>query len=146
VFNKKLFLFSLLLVLLTDLLIAKDKNNRFNGDWHLRVLDGMEVRKARAILDFNMHSMKLAGFDGCNRIGGIIQKNTKTNMNIPQLKATHMACRRPIHRWVSTRLHEVLQDGFYIKEEKRYGVHGITIKSHNHELFLKKMGREKKSN
>jgi hypothetical protein len=53
-----------------------------------------------------------------------------------------MDCRENIHTWVSKRLHETLKEGFTIKEEKKYGVEGITLKSASHELFLKRMERE----
>jgi len=114
---------------------------KLNGAWHLRVMDGMEVRKARAILDFDIEKMKLSGFDGCNRIGGALQKNSDTNLTTPMLMSTRMACRGKIFNWVSKRLHETLKEGFDIKEEKKYGVKGITLKSAKHELFFKKMGR-----
>jgi len=111
-----------------------------NGNWHLRVMDGMEVRKARAILDFDIEKMKLNGFDGCNRIGGALQKNSDTNMTAPMLISTKMACREPIHNWVSQRLHETVSEGFSITEAKRNGVDGIILKSPSHELFFKRMG------
>jgi len=134
---------SLILVTLTTLytqtLMAKD----FNGAWHLRVMDGMEVRKARAILDFDTEKMKLSGFDSCNRIGGVLQKNSDTNITVPMLMSTRMACRGNIHNWVSKRLHQTLEEGFSIKKEKKYGIEGITLKSPSHELFFKKMGKEK---
>ena len=47
-----------------------------------------------------------------------------------------------MHTWVSKRLHETLKEGFTVKEEKRYGVEGITIKSEKHELFFKQMERK----
>ncbi len=114
---------------------------KLNGAWHLRIMDGMEVRKARAILDFDIERMKLSGFDGCNRIGGALQKNSEHNMTVPMLMATKMACREPIHNWVSQRLHEALKDGFNVAEDKKNGVEGISIKSPSHELFFKKMGK-----
>ena len=128
----------ILLTLYTQILIAND----FNGVWHLRVMDGMEVRKARAILDFDMDKMKLSGFDACNRIAGEMKKNSDTNTSVPMLFVTRMDCRENIHTWVSKRLHETLKEGFTIKEEKKYGVEGITLKSASHELFLKRMERE----
>lgn len=134
-----------LVTLLTSYISAETKStdsNKFNGNWHLRIMDGMEVRKARAILDFDMEKMKLSGFDGCNRIGGALQKNSDTNMTTPMLISTKMACREPIHNWVSQRLHEILSEGFSITEAKRNGVDGIILKSPSHELFFKKMGKE----
>lgn len=113
-----------------------------NGAWHLRVMDGMEVRKARAILDFDMDKMKLSGFDSCNRIGGNLIENSETNTTVPFLMATRMACRNHIHTWVSQRLHEVLKEGYFIVKEKKYGIEGITLKSPSHELFFKRMQRD----
>ena len=130
------------LALLTTTLLSETIDySTLNGNWHLRVMDGMEVRKARAILDFDMEKMKLSGFDACNRIGGTLVKNSDTNMTTPMLISTKMACRDNIHNWVSQRLHITLKEGFSIKEEKKYGVEGITLKSPSHELFFKKMGR-----
>ena len=136
-FKKTSLLFTLVTILYTQSIVA----NNLNGAWHLRVMDGMEVRKARAILDFNMDKMKLSGFDACNRIGGRLVKNAEHNMTTPMLMSTKMACRGKIFNWVSKRLHETLKEGFDIKEEKKYGVKGITLKSPSHELFFKKMER-----
>ena len=132
---------SLIFTLMTILYIQPIVANNLNGAWHLRVMDGMDVRKARAILDFNMDKMKLSGFDACNRIGGTLVKNAEHNMTTPMLMSTKMACRGKIFNWVSKRLHETLKEGFDIKEEKKYGVKGITLKSPSHELFFKKMGK-----
>jgi len=112
------------------------------GAWHLRALDGMEVRKARAILDFDIDKMKLHGFDACNRISGTLLKHTKNNTYVPRIKSTRMGCRQNIHRWVSSRLHKTLKEGFFITEETKYGVEGITLKSKSHELFFKRMQKD----
>ena len=136
--GKKLLFVSLFSCYLLADNIAKDT---LNGNWHLRVMDGMEVRKARAILDFDMDKMTLSGFDACNRIGGSLVKNSDTNMTTPMLMSTKMGCRGKIHNWVSKRLHVLLKEGFNIKEEKKYGVEGITLKSPSHELFFKRMER-----
>ena len=117
-----------------------------NGNWHLRVMDGMDVRKARGILDFDMKKMLLAGFDGCNRIGGKLQKNSEQNSTLPTLIATRMACRNSIHTWVSKRLHVALKEGFHIYKAEEFGVKGIILKSPSHELFFKKMGKQVKQN
>ena len=131
-------LFSLLMTQVSAETIDLDK---LSGSWHLRVLDGGEVRKARAILDFDTKHMKLNGFDGCNRITGNLVKDSQEHLSA-QLISTKMACRENIHRYVSKRLHETVSEGFIIKEEKKYGVEGITIKSTKHELFFKRMERD----
>jgi len=123
-------------------LLTANGINDFNGNWHLRVMDGMEVRKARAILNFNIDKMELSGFDSCNRIGGTLLQTSENNISVPILRVTRMACRQSIHQWVSKRLHETLKEGFSIKVEQKYGVQGITLKSPSHELFLKRMQRE----
>ncbi len=141
---KKISILGLLIFLSTNYLSAETKTidlDDLNGNWHLRVMDGMEVRKARAILDFDTKKMKLSGFDGCNRISGILKKNSDTNMS-SQLASTRMACRGSIQSYVSKRLHETVSEGFSITEAKRYGVNGITIKSPSHNLFFKRMGKE----
>ena len=111
---------------------------KLNGNWHLRVLDGKEVRKARAILDFDAKGMYIRGFDGCNRISGLLQGNEEQFS--ANLVATRMACREAIHSYVSTTLHKAVNEGFTIKEDKKHGIKGITLKSSNHELFFKRMG------
>ena len=132
----------LILLLTTATLWAENIDlEKLSGSWHLRVLDGGEVRKARAILDFDAKKMKLSGFDGCNRITGNLIKDTQQHLSA-QLRSTRMACRENIHRYVSKRLHETVSEGFSIKEEKKYGVEGITIKSTKHELFFKRMERD----
>ena len=117
--------------------------DKLSGNWHLRVMDGMEVRKARAILDFDASKMHLSGFDGCNRITGTLENNS-TNIMRAKLTSTRMACRENIHRWVSTRLHETVNKGFIVSEDTKYGIEGITIKSSEHELFFGRMGEKKK--
>ena len=137
-FYKIIFTLAFMTTLFTQPTVA----NNINGSWHLRVMDGMEVRKARAILDFNMEDMKLSGFDACNRMCGDLVKISEHNTTIPMLKSTKMACRGNIFEWTRKYLHEALKEGFEIKEEKKYGVDGITLKSTNHELFFKKMRRK----
>ncbi|MBA1420946.1 MAG: META domain-containing protein [Epsilonproteobacteria bacterium] len=125
----------------TILLSANVDLSDLSGSWHMRVLDGMEVRKARAILDFDAKKMRVDGFDSCNRISGILKENPQTKQLSTQLRTTRMACRGNVQKWVSKRLHETMNEGFSIKEEKKYGVEGITLKSLSHELFFKKMER-----
>jgi len=103
------------------------------------VMDGYDVRKVRAILDFHPDKMRIEGFDACNRISGKLVKKPDGNYT-SQLISTRMACRGQSFTFVSKRLHETIAEGFTIKEEKRYGVDGITIKSAKHDLFFKRMG------
>jgi len=139
---KKTLVFTLLSSLAMSQLSADPIDlEKLSGNWHLRVMDGMEVRKARAILDFDANKMHISGFDGCNRINGTLETNS-TNIMRAQLMSTRMACRENIHRWVSKRLHETVNKGFSVREETKYGVEGITIKSSEHELFFKRMERD----
>ena len=110
-----------------------------NGNWHLHVMDGKAVQKARAILDFHPKSMVLEGFDGCNRISGKLLRSTGDRF-FSKLTSTRMACRQNIHRYVSRGLHTTIKEGFTVTEGKRYGMDGITLKSRHHDLFFKKMG------
>ena len=142
---KKTVIIATLVTLATGYLTAETKTidlDDLNGNWHLRVMDGMEVRKARAILDFDTEKMKLSGFDGCNRISGTLTKTTDTNMT-SKLSSTRMECRGNMQRYVSKRLHETVSEGFNITEATRYGVDGITLKSSSHELFFGRMGSSK---
>ncbi len=113
--------------------------SELDGNWHLRIMDGMEVRKARAILDFDSKQMKISGFDACNQISGTLIKNSDLRMSA-KLISTRMACRQPVHSYVSQRLHETMKEGFQITEATKNGVDGITLKSAKHELFFGKMG------
>jgi len=140
-FLKKVMIFSLV----STLFIWADASSpidlkKLEGNWHLRVMDGKEVRKARAILDFDAKAMQLNGFDGCNRISGTLNRNA--NYISSQLKSTRMACRESIHTYVSKNLHKAIAEGFSIKEEERNGIKGITLKSPSHELFFKRMGED----
>ena len=125
----------------TTLLSANINLSELSGSWHMRVMDGMEVRKARAILDFDAKKMRIDGFDSCNRIYGLLKENPQTKQLNTQLRTTRMECRGNMQKWVSKRLHETMSEGFSIKEDKKYGVEGITLKSAKHELFFKRMGR-----
>ena len=140
--TKKIFIPTLIFTLFTSILsagtITVDDLSDLNGNWHLRAMDGKEVRKARAILDIHGEQMIVNGFDGCNSIYGVLKAHDKITFSTT-LKTTRMACRQSIHRYVSKRLHETVREGFTITEVKRYGVEGITLKSKNHDLFFKKM-------
>jgi len=127
---------------LTTLLSADINLSEFSGSWHMRVMDGMEVRKARAILDFNAQEMRISGFDACNRILGTLKEDPETKRLSAQLVTTRMACRTAVHTWVSKRLHETINESFNITKEEKYGVEGIVLKSENHELFFKRMGKQ----
>ena len=137
--HNTLLLFSLLL---STLLSANTALSQLSGAWHMRVLDGMEVRKARAILDFDAKKMRVDGFDSCNRISGTLIRNPQTKHLRTQVRTTRMACRGKVQAWVSKRLHETMSEGFSIKKETKYGVEGITLKSAKHELFFKRMGKD----
>ncbi len=101
-------------------------------------MDGKEVRKARAILDFDAKHMKLSGFDGCNPISGELKKSTDTRI-FSNLSTTPGECRQSIHRYVRKRLLKTVKEGFTVTKAKQNGVEGILIKSAHHELFLKWM-------
>ncbi len=137
--HNKFLLFSLLL---STLLSANTTLSELSGSWHMRVLDGMEVRKARAILDFDAKKMRVDGFDSCNRISGILTQNLQTQQLSTKLRTTRMACRGKMQAWVSKRLHETMSEGFSIKKETKYGIEGISLKSAKHELFFKRMGKD----
>jgi len=143
-FYKKLVYIGIALTLFNTFAVSENKItdlSNLDGNWHLRVMDGNEVRKARAILDFHSKNMKLEGFDGCNRISGKLQRTTGARF-FSKITTTKMACRDNIHRYVSQRLHTAVQEGFSITEGKRYGVDGITLKSPHHELFFKRLGKD----
>jgi heat shock protein HslJ len=141
--KKKIFIFILFLSFYNTILSAETVTvndlSDLNGNWHLRAMDGHEVRKARAILDVHAEQMIVNGFDGCNSIYGILKAHNKITFSAT-LTSTRMACRQSIHRYVSKRLHKTIQEGFTITKGKRYGVEGITLKSKNHDLFFKRMG------
>jgi len=138
---KKTLIVTLLLSLCTGYLSAGIKSvdlDDLDGNWHLRTMDGKDVRKARAILDFDAKNMKLNGFDGCNRISGTLKIKGDTSMST-KLAATRMACRQSIHSYVRRRLHKTIKDGFIVTKARKNGVDGILIKSSRHELFFKWM-------
>lgn len=141
-FHNKTFFISMLAALSITTVQAETEPidlSELDGNWHLRIMDGMEVRKARAILDFDSTKMQISGFDACNQISGTLIKDSNSSMSA-QLITTRMACRQPIHTYVSKRLHETMKEGFKITETSRNGVDGITLKSAKHELFFGKMG------
>ena len=140
--KQKTFFLSLFTALSITNIQAETKTidlSTLDGNWHLRIMDGMEVRKARAILDFDSKQMKISGFDACNQISGTLIKNSDLSMS-SQLRSTKMACRQPVHSYVSQRLHETMKEGFNITETTTNGIDGITLKSSKHTLFFGKMG------
>jgi len=144
VLHKRTFILSIVFSLFTSYLLAEPKIvklDELDGNWHLRIIDGMEARIARAILEFNSQNMTISGFDGCNKISGTLTLVSDNNMT-SKLISTKMACREPIHAYASKKLHETLVEGFSIAHTQTNGIDGITIKSQNHELFFKKMGKE----
>ncbi len=138
--HSRRFVFSTLLLGATLTAYAEPVDiQTLKGDWHLKVMDGYNVRKARAILDFHPDTMRLEGFDSCNRITGKLQKH-KDGTYTAILATTRMACRNRLTSFVSKRLHETIEKGFQITSEERYGMEGITIKSKKHDLFFRRMG------
>jgi len=134
------FVFSALLLVATLSANAQTADIKsLKGDWHLKVIDGYNVRKARAILDFHPDTMRIEGFDSCNRITGKLRKQKESTF-VATLVTTRKACRNRLTSFVSKRLHESMKSGFQIISEKRYGMDGITIKGGGHDLFFKRMG------
>ena len=142
--SKILFISVLILTFFNHTLFAETLNvKKLSGSWHLRALDGNEVRKARAILEFDGQSMKISGFDGCNSINGLLTLDPQTkNYHSSALRTTRMACRGNIQRYVHQKIHNTLESSFIIRKEKKYGIEGITIKSSKHSLFFKRMGKD----
>jgi len=141
---KKTLIATLLLSLSTSYLPAQTKTidlDDLDGNWHLRTMDGKDVREARAILDFDAKHMKLNGFDGCNPVLGELKRSSDTRI-FSTLSATNNECRQSIHSYVRTTLHRTMQEGFTVTEATQNGIDGITIKSSEHELFFKKMGQK----
>ena len=140
--HKKLLSTLLLSLLGTGLMansLTKDDLSSVNGNWHLRVVDGHNVKKARAIVDFHSKQMIIDGFDGCNRISGYLKLAGKSTF-YSKLRSSRMGCRQNVHRYTSKRIKATIKEGFTITKGKRYGTEGITLKSKNHDLFFKKMG------
>ena len=138
---KKTLISTLLVSLCTSYLSAGTKSiglDDLHGNWHLRTMDGKDVRKVRAILDFDAKNMKLNGFDGCNRMSSELKTNNKT-LKSTKLAATRMGCRQSIHSYVRKRLHRTVKEGFTVTEATQNGIDGILIKSSKHELFFKWM-------
>ena len=93
---KKTFIVTLMVSLCTSYLLARTKSidlDDLHGNWHLRSMDGKDVRKARAILDFDAKNMKLNGFDGCNPISSELKANNKT-IKSTKISTTRMECRQ----------------------------------------------------
>ena len=139
--NKKSLIVTLLVSLCTSYLSAQTESvdlDDLHGNWHLRSMDGKDVRKARAILDFDAKNMRLDGFDGCNRISSELKTNSKT-LKSTKLATTRMGCRESIHSYVRTRLHKTVKEGFTVTKAKQNGVEGILVKGSKHKLFFKWM-------
>jgi len=139
--SKKTLSLAMFVSLCTTNLSAQTKSvdlDDLHGNWHLRTLDGKDVRKARAILDFDAKNMKLNGFDGCNRMSSELKTNNKT-LKSTKLATTKNGCRLSIHSYVRTKLHKTVKEGFTVTEATKNGVDGIVVKSSKHELFFKWM-------
>ncbi|HEY9189880.1 MAG TPA: META domain-containing protein [Sulfurovum sp.] len=143
--SQKTVMLTLLVSLSTTYLSAQTQNvdlDDLQGNWHLRTMDGKDVRKARAILDFDAEHNRINGFDGCNPVLGELKTDDKS-MLYTKLSAKSMACRQSIHQYVRTRLHTTMKEGFTVTKTTKDGMEGITIRSSKHELFFKKMGQGK---
>ena len=139
--GKNRLIVTFLVSLSTTYLSAKTKSvdlDELHGNWHLRSMDGMDVRKARAILDFDAKNMKLNGFDGCNQMSSELKKSDKT-LKSDKLATTRMDCRENIHSYVRSGLHQTVKEGFTVTEAQQNGIKGILVKSSKHELFFKWM-------
>jgi heat shock protein HslJ len=139
--TKKTLSIAMFVSLCTTNLSAQTKDvdiDDLNGNWHLRTMDGKDVRQARAILDFDAKNMKLNGFDGCNPMSSELKANNETLIST-KLATTDNECRQSIHSYVRTRLHKIVKEGFTVTKANKNGVEGIVIKSSKHELFFKWM-------
>lgn len=144
--HKKSLIVTLMVAFSTAHLSAQTESidlDDLDGNWHLRTMDGKDVRAARAILDFDSKHMRLSGFDGCNPMSSQLKSDNQT-LSSKEITASDMACRESIHQYVRTRLHKTVKDGFSVSKTTQDGIEGITIKSSKHQLFFKKMGQEKK--
>ena len=143
--SRKTLMTTLLVSLCTTCLSAQTGTvdlDDLHGNWHLRTMDGKDVRAARAILDFDAKNNRINGFDGCNPVLGELKTDDKSIL-YTQLSAKSMACRQSIHQYVRARLHKTMKEGFTVTKTTKDGMDGITIKSSKHELFFKRMGQEK---
>ena len=139
--DKKTVMATLLVSLSTTYLSAQTQSvdlDDLHGNWHLRTMDGKDVRKARAILDFDAKNMKLNGFDGCNPMSSELKTNNKT-IKSTKLSTKKNGCRQSIHSFVRKRLHKTVKEGFTVTKAKQKGTDGILIKGSKHELFFKWM-------
>ena len=139
--DKKTVIATLLVSLGTTYLSAQTQSidlDDLHGNWHLRTMDGKDVRKARAILDFDAKNMKLNGFDGCNPMSSELKTNNKT-IKSTKLSTKKNGCRQSIHSFVRKRLHKTVKEGFTVTKAKQKGTDGILIKGSKHELFFKWM-------
>ncbi len=138
---KKTLMGTLLVSLSATYLSAQTKSidlDDLHGNWHLRTMDGKDVRKARAILDFDIRNNKINGFDGCGPVLGELKTNNQKVLST-KLSAKGRECRQSIHRYVRYRLHKTMKEGFTVSKATQNGVKGILIKSSKHELFFKWM-------
>ncbi len=139
--TKKTLSLAMFVSLCTTNLSAQTKSvdlDDLHGNWHLRTVDGKDVREARAILDFDAKNMRLNGFDGCNPMSSELKTNNETLIST-KLATTKMSCRQSIHSYVRTKLHKTVKEGFTVTEATKNGVDGIVVKSSKHELFFKWM-------
>jgi heat shock protein HslJ len=137
---KKLFF----ITLISSLLFSAEESislETLEGSWLLRTIDGYQVSKARAILDFNAKRNKIDGYDGCNRIEGKL-KLRKDNRYTSNLAIYRYECKNTTKRFVSSRLQSTITEGFSIQKGKMQGEDGILLKSTHHTLFFKKMGSQ----
>ncbi|AKF25255.1 hypothetical protein YH65_07510 [Sulfurovum lithotrophicum] len=114
--------------------------NSLEGSWILRTMDGYKVLSARAILDFHAKHRKIDGYDGCNRIEGKLKLHTDDRYS-SKLKTYRYECLNSTKRFVSTRLHQAIGEGFIIQKGKMKDEEGIVLKSEHHTLFFKKLGK-----
>ena len=112
-----------------------------SGSWHMHLLDGKDVRKARAILDFDAKKMHISGFDACNQIEGVLVQNS-SSYTVKSMKIRTMPCRQSIHSRVKQYLHQVLKHPFTLKKVTRNGIEGLLIQGERHRLFFKHMGEK----
>lgn len=139
--HKKSFIVTLMVSLSTTYLSAQTNSvdlDDLHGNWHLRSMDGKDVRQARAILDFDAKNMKLNGFDGCNRMSSELKTDNK-RLKSTKLATTRMDCRESIHSFVRQRLHKTVKEGFTVSKASQNGEDGILLKSSKHKLFFKWM-------
>lgn len=103
---------------------------------HLETVNNRYIKSDKIAVSFNLTTMNMNGFDGCNEIYGKIYKNHNTYI-IPKILSTNLKCKSKKLRDISRQIHTSFKNTFTLENASLESMKGKLLTSNNYKLFFK---------